>query len=256
MDSNITLKNVHLDFPLYDVASRSFRNEITGLGKKIGFTRQETNDKGRKIIQGLKNVNLQINHGEKVAVIGPNGSGKTTLLRLMAGIYHPTSGEIKCTGNINSMLDIGFGLESDATGYENILLSNILRGTRKDEIKSKLKEVAEFTGLNDFLDLPLRIYSEGMKARLAFSSSVCVVPDIFLIDEFFSTGDMEFSKRSKDKLLELMGSSSILIFASHDFNALKSICNKAIYITNGEVQFFGNIDDALEIYKNSQLQDG
>ena len=183
--------------------------------------------------------------------MGANGSGKTTLLKLIAGIYAPTSGVFEKNGEVSCMLDMGFGLEPDATGYENIILSNIIRGADYKTTQDMIPNISEFTGLNDFLDLPLRIYSQGMQARLAFSSAVATNPNILLMDEFFSTGDIEFSKKSQKKILEIMDASSILIFASHDLSLLKDICNVGIFLNNGEIVYMGDIAETIQFYKKS-----
>jgi len=194
---------------------------------------------------------LKIKHGDKVAIVGSNGSGKTTLLKLIAGIYSPTSGEASYKGELSCMLDIGFGFEPDATGYENIVLSNITRGLTKRNIDKLMPDIAEFSGLGEFLDMPLRTYSSGMQARLAFSSAIASTPGILLMDEFFSTGDIEFSKKSKSKVLEMMDNSSILLFASHDMGLLENICNKAILMKNGEIIFSGKSKEVINYYKDS-----
>ncbi|MAZ79222.1 MAG: ABC transporter ATP-binding protein [Gammaproteobacteria bacterium] len=248
MKSEIILQNVCLDFPVYDVESLSFRNKISKVGKEVLNQSFKTNTNGR-IIEGLKNINYNFNHGDRVAILGPNGSGKTTLLKLLAGIYSPTSGIFSKTGKTSCMIDIGFGFEQDATGYENIILSNITRGLTKSEIENFLPDIAEFSGLGEFLDMPFRTYSSGMQARLAFSSAIATTPGILLIDEFFSTGDIDFSKKSKRKVLEMMDNSSILVFASHDLELLNTICNKAICMKNGEIIFSGNTKDAINHYR-------
>ena len=250
MKSEITLNNVSLNFPIYDAQSLSIRNKMCDIGNIIS-TRSKTNiSKSGTIIRALNNISLKFNHGDKVAIIGSNGSGKTTLLKLIAGIYHPTSGIKNVKGELSCMLDIGFGFEPDATGYENIILSNITRGLRKDTIDKLLPEIAEFSGLGEFLHMPYRTYSSGMQARLAFASAIANTPGILLIDEFFSTGDIDFSIKSRNKILEMMGNSSILLFASHDLEMLDNICNKAICMKNGEISFSGNTKDAINYYRN------
>ena len=248
MKSKISLENICLDFPIYANESFSFRNRISNMGR-VAFAKMSEKSSGNKIIHGLKNINININHGDKIALLGPNGSGKTTLLKLISGIYSPTSGILKKEGDISCMLDIGFGFQSDATGYENIIYSGIARGLRKKDIEKIMPEIIEFSGLGDFLNMPLRTYSSGMQARLAFSSAIASAPDILLMDEFFSTGDIEFSEKSKNKVLEMMDSSSILIFASHDLKLLKNLCNKAICLKQGEISFSGNTEDAIKHYK-------
>ena len=250
MKSEINLQDVFLDFPIYDAQSLSIRNKMRDIGNTV-VTRAKKNISGSKVVHGLKNVNLNLTHGDKLAVLGSNGSGKTTLLKLIAGIYYPTSGKVSCKGELSCMLDIGFGFEQDATGYENIILSNITRGLTKKDIDKLLPQIAEFSGLGDFLHMPLRTYSSGMQARLAFSSAIASTPGILLIDEFFSTGDIEFSERSKSKVLEMMDNSSILIFASHDMTLLKNICNKAILMKNGEIVFTGTPDEVVKFYKET-----
>lgn len=249
MKSEIILKNVNLDFPIYDVESLSIRNKISNFGKVI-TNKTIKNKSGSRIVKGLKNINFNMSHGDKIALIGPNGSGKTTLLKLLAGIYSPTSGTFSKIGDTSCMLDIGFGFEQDATGYENIILSNITRGLSKDDIEKMLPDIVEFSGLGEFLDMPFRTYSSGMQARLAFSSAIANTPGILLIDEFFSTGDIDFSEKSKTKVLQMMDNSSILVFASHDLELLDSICNKAIYMHKGEIIFSGTTKEAIAQYKS------
>tara|TARA_B100000035_G_C20991702_1_gene550483 strand:+ start:176 stop:934 length:759 start_codon:yes stop_codon:yes gene_type:complete len=249
MRSEIILKNVNLDFPIYDVESLSIRNKISNFGKVI-VNKTSINNSGSRIVKGLKDINFIMNHGDRIALLGPNGSGKTTLLKLLAGIYSPTSGTLSKIGDTSCMLDIGFGFEQDATGYENIILSNITRGLSKNDIEKILPDIAEFSGLGEFLDMPFRTYSSGMQARLAFSSAIANTPGILLIDEFFSTGDIDFSEKSKKKVLEMMDNSSILVFASHDLELLDSICNKAICMHSGEIIFSGSTKEAIAQYKS------
>ena len=248
MQSEIKLKNIHLDFPIYDSESMSLRNEMRSIGQNV-LKNKTKNKLNRKFVEAIKNISFDFQHGDKVALLGPNGSGKTTLLKLIAGIYSPTSGHIQKNGDISCMLDIGFGFEQDATGYENIILSNVTRGLNKKQINNIINEIVDFSGLGDFLNMPFRTYSSGMQARLAFSSAIANSPDILLIDEFFSTGDIEFSKKSEKKVLEMMDNSSILIFASHDLSLLSKICNKAIYMENGEICLSGSIKDTINSYE-------
>ena len=250
MKTEITLQDVYLNFPIYDAQSLSIRNKMRDIGNTV-VSRSKKNVSGANVVEGLKDINLNLTHGDKLAILGSNGSGKTTLLKLIAGIYYPTSGKVYCEGELSCMLDIGFGFEQDATGYENIILSNIIRGLTKKNIDKLLPEIAEFSGLGEFLHMPLRTYSSGMQARLAFSSAVANTPGILLIDEFFSTGDIEFSEKSKSKVLEMMDNSSILVFASHDMSLLENICNKAILMKNGKIIFSGIPKEVINFYKDT-----
>jgi ABC-type polysaccharide/polyol phosphate transport system ATPase subunit len=247
MTSHIKLKNVSLDFPIYEGADFSFRNKISSFGR-LSLNKGNDN-KVRRVVRGLDNLNIDINTGDKIAIIGPNGSGKTTLLKLLAGIYMPTSGEIEINGKVNSMIDLGFGFVDDATGYENIMLSRVIRGESIRDKESIMNAAEEFSGLEQFLNLPIRTYSSGMKSRLALSSALYSVPDILLIDEFFSTGDLEFSKKSRSKIKEIMDNSSIMMFASHDLSLIKELCTKAIYMKNGSISYYGDIDEARLMYE-------
>tara|TARA_S200000501_G_C20760474_1_gene715891 strand:+ start:304 stop:1059 length:756 start_codon:yes stop_codon:yes gene_type:complete len=248
MDSYIKMKSASLDFPIYEGLDLSFRNKLTKFGK-LGTTKIR-NSIERKIVRGLDNIDLDIKKGDKVAIIGPNGSGKTTLLKLLAGIYTPTSGEIQIHGKISSMIDLGFGFVDDATGYENIILSRVISGETIKDKNSIMKEAHEFTGLDEYLNLPMRTYSSGMKSRLALSTALFSIPDILLIDEFFSTGDLEFSKKSRGKIKEIMDNSSIMLFASHDLDLIKKLCTKAIYMKNGKINYYGSIEEAKKKYEN------
>ena len=248
MDSYIKMKSASLDFPIYEGLDLSFRNKLTKFGK-LGTTKIR-NSIERKIVRGLDNIDLDIKKGDKVAIIGPNGSGKTTLLKLLAGIYTPTSGEIQIHGKISSMIDLGFGFVDDATGYENIILSRVISGETIKDKNRIMKEAHEFTGLDEYLNLPMRTYSSGMKSRLALSTALFSIPDILLIDEFFSTGDLEFSKKSRGKIKEIMDNSSIMLFASHDLDLIKKLCTKAIYMKNGKINYYGSIEEAKKKYEN------
>lgn len=246
MQSYIKLKNCSLDFPIYEESDFSFRNKISGFGR-VSINKESSSKK--RLVRGLNDLNLDITKGDKIAIIGPNGSGKTTLLKLLAGIYTPTSGEIEINGKINSMIDLGFGFIDDATGYENIMLSRVIRGESIQNKKAIMKAAEEFSGLGEYLDLPMRTYSSGMKSRLALSSALYSVPDILLIDEFFSTGDLEFSKKSRSRIKEIMDNSSIMMFASHDLSLIRELCTKAIYMKNGNISYYGNVDEARLRYK-------
>ncbi len=249
MNPSIKVINSTLDFPIFEGADFSFRNKISEIGSKIGFGKTEISKKGVKVVRGLNNINIQINVGDKIGILGPNGSGKTTLLKLLAGIYTPTSGKVEIKGKICSMIDLGFGFHNDATGFENILLSKVMHGESIDNVKEIYDSVEEFSGLGEYLDLPFRTYSSGMKSRLALSSALSNVPDILLIDEFFSTGDINFTEKSKNKIKEIIDRSSIMLFASHDLSLINKICSKAIYMKNGSIQYFGNVKEASKKYQ-------
>ena len=249
MKPSIKIINSTIDFPIYESSDYSFRNKISQIGSRIGFGKTKISKKGIKVIRGLNNINININEGDKIGILGPNGSGKTTLLKLLAGIYAPTSGKVETTGKVCSMIDLGFGFHNDATGFENILISRVMQGESIKNVSEIYNSVDSFSGLGEYLDLPFRAYSSGMKSRLALSSALNSIPDILLVDEFFSTGDLNFTKISQDKIEEIIDRSSIMLFASHDLGLIKKICSKAIYMKNGSIKFLGDVKEASDMYK-------
>jgi len=183
----------------------------------------------------LDNISLKFFPGDKIALIGHNGSGKTTLLKAIAGIYSPTRGSIKVKGSITTMLDITIGLNNDSTGLENILISGLLMGLSNEKIEGLKDEIIDFSGLNDYIHLPLRTYSSGMSMRLAFSIASTISSDIILIDEWISVGDSEFSIKVRNRLNEMIMSSKVMVIASHDLDLCRKICNKFIHLENGKI---------------------
>ena len=244
----IKAKNASLDFPLYEQSDFSFRNKITSFGKLNG-----TKGKKNNIIRGLDSINIKIKEGDKVAIIGANGSGKTTLLKLLSKIYSPSSGEVNINGKVCTMIDLGFGFLEDASGIENILLSKVIRGESIQNQGEIIENARNFSGLGEYLNFPIRTYSSGMKSRLALATALDSNPDILLIDEFFSTGDIEFAKKSKLKIMEIIDKSAILLFASHNLDVIEDICDKAIYMKNGKIENYGEVSEIKSIYINDHL---
>jgi len=255
MKSFIKLENVNVDFPIYDDNNRSFRNSFVQTSKELRFATTNKDSKGRRVVCGLKNINLDIGFGDRVALLGPNGAGKSTLLKLIAGIYHTDSGTTSINGSVTSMLDMGFGFEEDATGYENIIIMNSVMGNPPKVAEEKMQNILDFSELGEFIHMPLRTYSSGMRARLAFSTAVETSPDILLIDEFLGTGDRSFMVKSKARILETMRKASILLFASHAIQVVEGLCNKGIFMQNGEIIFYGSYEDAYRIYEEDIHED-
>jgi lipopolysaccharide transport system ATP-binding protein len=229
MSSVIEINNLSLSYPIYEDSELSIRKKIVNLfSKNILKSKIST-------ISALKNINLVINKGEKVGLIGPNGSGKTTFLKTIAGIYNPTFGTIKCKFEVYTLLDIGMGLNIDATGIENIEIMCLIRGLSLDEIYNKKNNIIEFSGLKESINYPLRTYSSGMIVRLATSIALESNFDILAIDEFFGAGDEDFRNKTAKKLKQMMEDSKAFLFASHDMNLIKNICNRIIRFENGEI---------------------
>ncbi len=229
MSPIIQINNLNLSYPVYGDSEFSLRKKIVNL-----FSKNEIKPK-ISYITALKNINLVINEGERVGLIGPNGSGKTTFLKTIAGIYNPTFGSIKCDFEIYTLLDVGMGLNSDATGLENIEMMSLIRGLSINEIKKRLNRIIEFSGLEKSINYPLRTYSSGMTVRLAASIALENDFDILAIDEFFGAGDEDFRNKTDKKLKQMMKNSKAVLFASHDIKLVENICNRIITFNNGEI---------------------
>ena len=188
-----------------------------------------TKDKVRpQSVRALSNITLQLKDGDRLGVMGPNGSGKSTLLRTLAGVYHPTSGSIDVSGSIASLIDISLGMDSEATGYENIRMRAIMMGMKLKQIKLIEEEIAEFTELGKFLELPIRTYSTGMHMRLGFAVSTTVPADIILMDEWLSVGDNDFLIKAEKRLHDYIQKSSILVIASHSEELISKLTNQTL----------------------------
>ena len=205
--------------------------------------------RGRKEIRTvLKNINLTIQKGETVALIGTNGSGKSTLLKLMTKIYYPTKGSVTTYGKLTSLLELGAGFHPDFSGRENIYFNASIFGLSKSEIDDRLDEIIEFSELEEFIDNPVRTYSSGMYMRLAFSIAINVDADILLIDEILTVGDQHFQDKCFEKLLEYKNSDKTVVIVSHSLDSIRKLCDRAIWLYDGEVRMDGNVNDVIDEY--------
>lgn len=200
-------------------------------------------------VEALKGVSLQIEHGERVGLIGLNGAGKSTLLKVMAGIYPPTSGGIASCGHVCPMFEFATGFEMNQSGWDNIRIRGLLLGMSPDEIEDKLPEIAAFTELGEFLDYPVRTYSAGMFIRLAFAVSTSINPEILLIDEVMGAGDIKFAEKAKRRMFEFMEQGKILVFSSHSFELLKDFCARTVWLDKGRIVMDGDTDAVVKAYR-------
>jgi len=232
MENSIHVEGVSVEFPIYENSHRSLKNRMIDIttGGRIA------KDLSRHpVVTALDGISFKIGHGERVALVGHNGSGKTTLLRVLSGVYAPTQGRLSVDGKTASLLDVSMGLDPDATGFENIYLRGIMDGLKRSIIRWKIDEIADFTDLGDYLNLPVRTYSSGMMLRLAFAISTSVEADILIMDEWLSVGDAEFSVKAKQRLDEMVGQASILVIATHDPALVSRICTRAIKLEHGRL---------------------
>ena len=218
--AHIKLHEASVEIPVYSNHSRSIKNS---------FLKKFTKDKVLShSVKALNNITLDLKDGDRLGVMGPNGSGKSTLLRTLAGVYLPTSGSIDVSGSIASLIDISLGMDSEATGYENIRMRAIMMGMKLKHIKLIEEEIAEFTELGKFLELPIRTYSTGMHMRLGFAVSTTVPADIILMDEWLSVGDSDFLIKAKKRLHDYIQKSSILVLASHSEDLISKLTNQTL----------------------------
>ena len=236
--SNVVIKvsNMTKNFKLY-------YDKPSTLKERLVFWNKKSEDR-----TVLKDINLEIEKGETVALIGVNGSGKSTLLKLMTKIIYPTKGKIVTKGKLTSLLELGAGFHPDFTGRENIYFNASIFGLTKKEIDKRLNDIIEFSELGNFIDSPVRTYSSGMYMRLAFSVAINVDAEILLIDEILAVGDQHFQDKCYKKLQELKKSDKTIVIVTHDLNAVKNLCTRAIWINQGEVRMDAKPKEVIEEY--------
>lgn len=244
--TSIHLQNVTVDFPLYQGGSRSLKKAILASSTKGNIAKDAFD---RVTVRALSNLDLSIERGDRVALLGANGAGKTTLLRVLAGIFEPSQGHVMIDGRVSALLDVSLGLNPDATGRENILLRGMYMGMHPREMRHRAEEIIEFTELEEYIDMPIRTYSSGMMVRLAFAISTCTPPEILVMDEWLSAGDAHFLDKAKTRMADFVNRSSILVLASHAMDLLREWCNRGIYLEHGHIAVAGPINDVIAAYE-------
>ncbi|CDA29368.1 MULTISPECIES: ABC transporter ATP-binding protein [Eubacterium] len=197
----------------------------------------------------LKDVSFELKKGERLGILGLNGAGKSTLLKVIAGVYKPTKGSVQRYGHMAPMIELGAGFDPNYTGRENIFLYGSVLGFSKEFLMSKYDEILEFSELGEFIDVPIKNYSSGMKARLGFSIATVVEPEILILDEVLSVGDAKFRKKCEKKMKKMFDHGVTVLFVSHSLAQVKRLCNKAIILEHGQLIAKGDIDDVVEIYE-------
>jgi homopolymeric O-antigen transport system ATP-binding protein len=247
--SSIRAQNVHFSMPLTTRIDKSLRaNPIAALSSLLGGR------KTREFRPLIRGISFELREGDRVGLIGQNGAGKTTLLRLLAGVLAPSAGRLEVSGVTQNLLNVSMGMQSEATGLENIYLRGYSAGLSGPEIKKRIPEIVEFAALESVIHDPVRTYSSGMQLRLAFAVATSVKPEILLLDEWISAGDRFFVERSKQRLLSHIDASEILVFASHSPQTLRELCSRGLVLKGGMAVFDGDIEDALEFYESDDYQ--
>ena len=233
----VEVKNMSKSFKVYYDKPNTLKERL------VFFKRNKT-----EVRPILTNINLQINKGETVALIGTNGSGKSTLLKLMTKIIYPNSGTVKTFGKLTSLLELGAGFHPDFTGRENIYFNASIFGLTKKEIDKRLDSIIEFSELEEFIDNPVRTYSSGMYMRLAFSIAINVDAEILLIDEILAVGDQHFQEKCFSKLHELKKAGKTIVIVTHDMNSVKNLCDRAVWIYEGKIKMDGPSASVVDEY--------
>lgn len=228
--ARIHIEQLKIDFPIY--THRSLKKSLLNLGTggKISALSEKIT-----LIKALDHISLDIEAGCRLGLLGHNGSGKSTLLKVLAGIYLPTGGQVHIEGRVASLLDISLGMDDEANGYENILLRGVYLGIPPKQMQTKVEGIAKESGLGEYLHLPIRTYSTGMRMRLAFAISTSVEADILLMDEWLSVGDADFKKKATQKLNQIIEKAKILVLASHQAELIHQICNRIVTLDQGQI---------------------
>jgi lipopolysaccharide transport system ATP-binding protein len=233
--ARIRIEDVSVDFPLYHGSARSLKKTVFAAASgRLGEDKRQ-----RVVVQALRDINIDLNSGDRLGLVGTNGAGKTTLLRTIAGIYEPGLGRIRVDGSLNALLDPQLGMNVDLSGRENIMLRGLYNGFTPAQIATMEEDVQEFAELGEFLDLPVRFYSSGMIVRLGFALATCIRPEVLLMDEWFLAGDAAFIAKARVRLESVVRGAEILVLSSHQSGAVLEWCTRVIWMDHGRIVMDG-----------------
>ena len=237
----IILKNVSMKFNLGVEKDNSLKMIFINL-----FTPKKK--KKKDYFWALKDIDFRINKGDVVGIIGANGAGKSTLLKVVSGVYKPTTGTVEVNGKISPMIELGAGFDGELTARENIYLNGAILGYSKEFLEQKFDEIVEFSELKDFLDVPVKNFSSGMVAKLAFSISTIVDPEVLIVDEILSVGDIKFQEKSKNKMMSMIEGGTTVLYVSHSIDSIKELCSKVIWLDHGKIVKMGDTKEICDEY--------
>lgn len=247
---SIRLYGVTVELPIYNSHARSLRKVVTAatVGGAL-FARRDN----KVVIRALSNIDLKIEDGDRVALIGGNGAGKTTLLKVIAGIYSPSKGRVEVAGRVSAALNLGLGLEMELSGLENIFLLGYYRGFSRSEVEANLDDIVETADLGTYLQLPVSTYSAGMLGRLTFAVATAFEPDVLLMDEWLLAGDASFMQRASKRTSSFVSRARILVLATHALGVVEEFCDKVLYLSGGRIVAFGPTKEVLDLYRRDTV---
>ena len=246
--ARLHLEQVGVDFLVRDVHQSSLVSTARSFatGGVIDMSNR------RKVcLNALRGISLDFQEGDRVGLIGHNGAGKTTLLKVLSGILPPTAGRLRIEGRVAGLLSIQLGLDTRASGYENIIIRARYMGVPEDEIRARFDDICAFSELGEYLHLPLKTYSSGMRVRLAFSIATAFDPDILILDEWLSAGDATFRDKASERMKNLISQTGIFVMATHQVSLMKQMCNRGVVLNKGQIVFDGDLDEALKVSASS-----
>lgn len=245
----IKVDNVSMRFNLGIEKDKSFKTIFIRM-----FKGKKKNQKKKQEFWALKDVSFEIEKGDVLGIIGSNGAGKSTLLKVVSGVMKPTKGKVEVSGVISPMIELGAGFDGELTARENIYLNGAILGYSKSFLDSKFDEIVEFSELKEFLDVPVKNFSSGMVAKLAFSISTIVDPEILIVDEILSVGDIKFQEKSKNKMMSMIQGGTTVLFVSHSLDAIRELCNKVIWLDHGKIVEMGNTKEICDKYYKKLME--
>jgi ABC-type polysaccharide/polyol phosphate transport system ATPase subunit len=243
-ECSITLDNVGLAYTLHYDRTNTLKERVVNLFKRRKYVDEKTG-----VVNALNGVSLKINNGDRLGVVGLNGAGKSTFLKVLARLLVPTTGSIEILGTVQPLIELGAGFNMEFTGRENIYLNGAMLGFSKKEMQAKEAEIVEFTALNKFIDVPVKYYSSGMVVRLAFTIATTVRPEIVLLDEMLSAGDIKFIDKAKERINRLLDNSKILVMVSHNLSLIETMTKRVIVLEEGKIVFDGPSAEAVAFYR-------
>lgn len=253
LDGNmIEVQNVSMRFNLGIEKNNSLKQMAVDLFNKKAREERKARKKQNEF-WALQDVNFEVKKGEVLGFVGSNGAGKSTLLKVVAGVMKPTKGKVEAGGNICPMIELGAGFDMDLNARENIYLNGAVMGYSKEFLDSKFDEIVEFSELQEFLDVPVRNFSSGMTARLAFSIATIVEPEILIVDEILSVGDLNFQQKSENKMRSLISGGTTVLYVSHSIESIKSLCDRVVWLEHGHVVMQGETEEVCKKYYESQI---